>query len=81
MDFGMIAWMSLLLLSMGVILFALLSLKYAHEERIRWMRIFSEKLGVSVDTMEDRPETIVQPEPKPRKKLFSVPVPWMPKAK
>lgn len=49
----------------------------AYLTQTRWMKIFSESQGIPATIMESKPvqREVVQPQPKPRKKLFSIPVP------
>lgn len=65
----------LLLLALCLAGVAILSLVLNYRSQIRWMRIFSETQGVSVESMEGK---LPEKEPfvaKAKKKLFSMPLP------
>lgn len=72
-------WMNWLLALTVVALAAIsiLGIVLNHRTQIRWMRIFCESQGIPAITTEVKPiqKEVVTPQPKPKKKLFSLPIP------
>lgn len=55
---------------------AVLALVLHHQQTKMWMRAFGEQHGITPISMEGKPEKKeVAPQPKPRKRLLSIPIP------
>lgn len=75
MGTGTVILMSLAIFCLAVSL-ALVA-RFAYLTNLRWMRLFSERLGTPSQSMEDKPivPEMKMPVETPKKSRFSVPIP------